>query len=75
MKNTDLSPIELFSDYPDVMTVQHLRSALGIGRLGAYKLLGDGKIQSFKIGNTYKIPKTAVIEYVEQSCEKGDKTK
>lgn len=71
MKNTDLSPNELFAEYPDVMTVQHLRAALGIGKLGAYKLLEQGKIQSFKIGNTYKIPKTAVIDYVKQSCEKG----
>lgn len=75
MKDTDLSHNELFSDYPDVMTVQHLRSALGIGRLGAYKLLEERKIQSFKIGNTYKIPKTAVIEYVKQSCEEGEKAK
>ena len=75
MKNTDLSPIELFSDYPDVMTTQQLRTALGIGRLGAYKLLEEGKIQSFKIGNTYKIPKTAVIDYVRKSCEEGEKTK
>ena len=75
MKNTDLSPNELFSDYPDVMTAQQLRTALGIGRLGAYQLLEEGKIQSFKIGNTYKIPKTAVIEYVKKSCEEGAKTK
>ena len=74
MKNTDLSPIELFSNYPDVMTAQQLRTALGIGRLGAYKLLEEGKIQSFKIGNTYKIPKTAVIKYIKQSCEKGKQT-
>lgn len=73
MKNTDLSQNELFVEFPDVMTVQHLRTALGIGRLGAYKLLEQGKIQSFKIGNTYKIPKTAVIDYVRQSCEKGVK--
>ena len=75
MKNTELSPNELFVEYPDVMTVQHLRVALGIGRLGAYKLLEQGKIQSFKIGNTYKIPKTAVIEYVKTSCEEGKKIK
>lgn len=73
MKNTDLSPNELFVEYPDVMTVQHLRAALGIGRLGAYKLLEQGKIQSFKIGNTYKIPKTAVIDYVSRNCVKGAK--
>ena len=45
-----------------------LRQALGIGRAGAYKLLEAGKIQSFKIGNTYKIPKSALIDYVNQQC-------
>ena len=75
MKNTNSAENELFKDLPDVMEVQHLRVALGIGRLGAYKLLEQGKIQSFKIGNTYKIPKTAVIEYVKTSCEEGKKTK
>ena len=39
-----------------------------IGRAGAYKLLEAGKIQSFKIGNTYKIPKSALIDYVNQQC-------
>ena len=75
MKSTNSTIKELFSDYPDVMSVHHLRTALGIGRLGAYKLLEDGQIKSFKIGNTYKIPKTSVIDYVNQSCEKGDETK
>lgn len=58
----------LFSDYPDVLSIKELRQALGIGRAGAYKLLETGKIQSFKIGNTYKIPKSALINYVNQQC-------
>lgn len=58
----------LFSSYPDVLSIQDLRQALGIGRAGAYKLLEAGKIQSFKIGNTYKIPKSALIDYVNQQC-------
>ena len=75
MENTNKQPNELFSEYPDVMTVHHLRTALGIGRLGAYKLLEEKKIKSFKIGNTYKIPKTAVIDYIQKSCEKGENVK
>ena len=45
----------------------------GLAGRGAYKLLEAGKIQSFKIGNTYKIPKSALIEYVNQQCPTGDK--
>lgn len=64
----------LFSMYPDVLSVADLRRALNISRLGAYKLLRSGSIPCFKIGNTYKIPKTSLIHYVEQQCNapKGD---
>ena len=55
---------ELFADYPDVMSVKQVKEALSISRLGTYKLLRAGEIKSFMIGNTYKIPKTALIEYV-----------
>lgn len=34
----------LFSEYPDVLTVHHVRSALGIGRAGVYKLLESRQI-------------------------------
>ena len=60
--------IKMFANYPDVLGIKDLRKTLGIGRAGAYKLLEAGKIQSFKIGNTYKIPKSALIEYVNQQC-------
>lgn len=72
MKNTIQSSKELFSEFPDVMTVHHLRAALGIGRQGAYKLLEEKKIKSFKIGNTYKIPKSAVIEFIQNNCKEGE---
>ena len=58
----------LFSEYPDVLTVHQVRSALGIGRAGVYRLLESRQIKCFKIGNTYKIPKSALIEFVSQNC-------
>lgn len=45
-----------------------VRSALGIGRTGVYRLLESRQIKCFKIGNTYKIPKSALIAFVAQSC-------
>jgi excisionase family DNA binding protein len=61
-KNPDISL--LFQKYPDIMNARQLQQALGIGRIGAYKLLASGKIYSFKVGNAYKIPRTSLIEYV-----------
>ena len=71
MKDTELIHFELFERYPDVMTVHQAREALGLGRTGVYKLIDQGLLKCFKIGNAYKIPKTALIEYVNSSCKGG----
>ena len=71
MKDTELIQFELFERYPDVMTVHQAREALGIGRTGVYKLIDQGLLKCFKIGNAYKIPKSALIEYVTNSCKGG----
>ena len=71
MKDTELIHFELFERYPDVVTVHQAREALGVGRTGVYKLIDQGLLKCFKIGNAYKIPKTALIEYVNSSCKGG----
>ena len=71
MKDTELIQFELFERYPDVLTVQQAREALGVGRTGVYKLIDQGLLKCFKIGNAYKIPKSALIEYVTNSCKGG----
>ena len=71
MKDTELIHFELFERYPDVMTVHQAREALGVGRTGVYKLIDQGLLKCFKIGNAYKIPKTTLIEYVNSSCKGG----
>ena len=53
------------------MTVHQAREALGVGRTGVYKLIDQGLLKCFKIGNAYKIPKTALIEYINSSCKGG----
>lgn len=71
MKDTELIQFELFERYPDVLTVHQAREALGGGRTGVYKLIDKGLLKCFKIGNAYKIPKSALIEYVTNSCKGG----
>lgn len=71
MKDTELIQFELFERYPDVLTVHQAREALGVGRTGIYKLIDQGLLKCFKIGNAYKIPKSALIEYVTNSCKGG----
>ena len=71
MKDTELIQFELFERYPDVLTVHQAREALGVGGTGVYKLIDQGLLKCFKIGNAYKIPKSALIEYVTNSCKGG----
>jgi excisionase family DNA binding protein len=57
----------MFSHYPDIMSVNDLRSALGIGRTKAYELIKSGEIKSIKVGKSIKIPKAALLDYIWQS--------
>lgn len=73
MKKSETNKKELFETLPDILNVHQVKSALGIGRVGVYKLLQSNEIACFKIGNTYKVPKSSLIAYINQSCncEKG----
>lgn len=63
MKNKDTP--EIFSDYPDVLTVEDLSRMLGISTKTAYKLLKEQKIKSITIGRTYRIPKVYLLQYLQ----------
>ena len=72
MKAQETATVTLFDTYPDVMSVQQVRSALKIGRTAVYRLLDSNEIRCFKIGNAYKIPKTSLIEFVQRNAEGGN---
>ena len=55
----------MFEEYPDVMSVDDLCSALRIGKNTAYKLIKSKLIKSLRIGRAYKIPKRYVIDFFE----------
>lgn len=61
MKNKN----NIFSDYPDVVTVEQLSAMLGISTKTAYRLVKEKKIKSISIGRTYKIPKIFILDYLE----------
>jgi len=55
----------MFNDYPDIMSINDLRSALGIGRTKAYELVSAGEIRSIKVGKSIRIPKSSLLDYVK----------
>ena len=54
----------MFPEYPDVVSVNQLRKMLGISRHLAYDLVTTQKIYSLRIGNSFKIPKVCVVDYI-----------
>jgi len=56
----------MFANYPDIVTAMEMADMLRIGQNEAYKLVGNGTVWSFKIGNVYKIPKVSVIDYINR---------
>ena len=47
----------MFSEYPDILTVEEACEALRIGYNAAYELLRSGKLRAYKNGRVWRIPK------------------
>jgi len=61
----------MFNNYPDVLNVQEMQEALGVGRSMAYRLIHNGKIRHLRIGTNIKIPRPYLIEYVQGASYGG----
>ncbi|NLB37291.1 MAG: helix-turn-helix domain-containing protein [Clostridiales bacterium] len=57
-----------FENYPDLMTVDDIQAALGVGRNTAYQLIHNGDLQCLKIGRSIRIPKRYLMDFVYGSC-------
>ena len=56
--------MELFKNYPDVVSVEQLSEMLNIGQVLAYRLVRNGDIKSRKVGRKYIITKQNVIDFI-----------
>jgi excisionase family DNA binding protein len=55
----------MFTDYPDVVSVEQLGQMLGgVSSKTVYRLLKAGTIKSLYVGKRYIIPKLYVLEYL-----------
>lgn len=57
----------MFENYPDVLFVNEACEILSIGRNNLYDLLKSNRLKAFRNGRVWKIPKQAVIEYIQRS--------
>ena len=65
----------IFRGYPDVVDVKQLCEMLGgISTKTARRLLMENKIDHFKIGRIYKIPKIHVLQYLRVMGNRSEKS-
>lgn len=60
--------ISLFADYPDVLNIEQVRTALNIGKNAAYDLIRNRQLRYFKVGTSIRIPKQCLIDFVIDEC-------
>ena len=51
-------------DMPMTLRVEELMPILGIGRNTAYELIRSGQIRSIRIGRQIRIPRDALLEFL-----------
>ena len=57
----------MFSEYPDILTIDDVIKLLAVGRTTAYKLLRNNQIRHLRVGKSIKIPKQYLIDFITQS--------
>ncbi len=56
-------------DLPDVLIVEDVARVLRCGRNAIYELVASGSLRSAKIGRSIRIPKTALIEFLDNGSD------
>ena len=56
------------NEIPAILTVPQLAEFLNIGRNAAYDLVNSNQIKVIRIGKIIRIPRHAVLEYLEASA-------
>lgn len=54
-------------DLSVTLRVEELMPILGIGRNTAYALVRSGRLRSIRVGRQVRIPKNALIEFLENT--------
>ena len=58
----------MFAEFSDVLSVEEVQKALGIGRSMTYRLINSGKIKHLRIGKNIKIPKRFLVDFILGGC-------
>jgi excisionase family DNA binding protein len=56
---------------PKLYTVQEIADALRVHSRTAYRLVKEGKIKGIKVGSQWRIPESALLEYIDSGWKEG----
>lgn len=56
-----------FDNLPLVLSVNDICKVLFIGKNSAYALISTGQLRHFRVGRQIRIPKSALLNYINQS--------
>ena len=59
----------MFESYDDILNVEEACEALKIGYNAMYELLNAGKLRGYRNGRVWRIPKAALVEYIQNSSK------
>jgi excisionase family DNA binding protein len=65
----------MLESYGDMLSVEDVMEILGVGKNATYELFRTKEIQAFRLKNRWKIPKQAIIDYINQRYENEKKLK
>lgn len=63
--NTNYSTITNFDNLPLALTVLEAGQVLRVGRSVTYELVRSGQLRSVRIGRSIRIPRDALVEYLQ----------
>ena len=58
-----------FTSMPMVLTVSDVAETLAIGRNKAYTLVNTGAIKALRIGQHYRIPREALVDFIKNGAQ------
>ncbi len=61
----ELSAVTNISDLPLALTVLEAGQVLRVGRSVTYELVRSGQLRSVRIGRSIRIPRDALVEYLQ----------
>ena len=59
----------MLDNYGDMLSVEEVMEILTIGKNATYDLFRTGEVKAFRLKNRWKIPKKAIIDYINKRYE------